>query len=420
MKLRRSLLIIAGISLGISISIPAFSQGLMQGRSVALANAFTSIARGVYAPSWNPANLALDDNPSFNLNLAGIGLHIGNSTFSKHFYDVYNGKYMNNSDKEDILSRIPDSGLRVLSKEHIQILGFSYKSFALTFSGQGASNIALDKDYMKIALQGIDMNRHYDLSGTHGEVLGYSSVTFSGAHRFSIPFVDFLSVGVNIRYILGIGYASIESSDLTFYNSYDGYASGKAIGKYALRGHGFGLDFGVATRWNGWNAGFSLSNLFGSIKWTGQKHAYYQGFHTITALNVFALSQVDGDSAVQVDSSDYDLKPFSTRLPVEMRIGVNRVWHSFLFAADYHQGFANQPGVSPKPYLAVASEWRGIGFLPLRFGLGLGGYYGLSPAMGFGLHAGFFKFDIGWMFRGGLLPPYAKGIDLGLNLNLRF
>ncbi|NOY77030.1 MAG: hypothetical protein GXO76_04080 [Calditrichaeota bacterium] len=420
MKIQKIILIAAVLLLADGVSVQTFSQGLSQGRSVGLANAFTSIARGVYAPSWNPANLALEDNPSLDFNLAGLGLHLGNSTFSKHFYDMYNGKYLGASDKEDILSRIPDSGFRVLSKEHLQILGFSFKSFALTFTGRGASHVTLDKDYMKLALEGIDMNRRYDLSDTHGEGLSYSSLTVSGAHRFAVPYVDFLAVGANLRYLVGIGYASLENQKMEIYNSYDGYAAGKLTGKYALLGHGFAFDLGAATRWKGWNAGLAFSNILGSIKWTGEKHAYYSGFHTLTALNVFSLSQVDQDSAVHVDTTDTDLQPFSTRLPLEMRVGVSRTWHSFLFAADYHQGFSNRAGVSPQPYLAVAGEWQGLGFLPLRFGLGLGGYYGISPAMGFGLHAGFFKFDIGWMFRGGLLPAYAKGIDFGLNLNLRF
>jgi len=420
MKIQKITLIFAALLLAGSASIQAFGQGLSQGRSVGLANAFTSFARGVYAPSWNPANLALDDNPTFDFNLVGIGLHIGNSTFSKHFYDVYNGKYLNNSDKEDILSRIPDSGFRLLSKEHLQVLGFSVKSFALTITGQAASNVTLDKDYMKLALQGIDMNRRYDLSGTHGEGMSYSSLAFSGAHRFTVPYVDFLAVGVNLRYLFGIGYASVKTQKLEIYNSYNGNASGKLSGKYAIIGHGFGFDLGAATRWKGWNTGLAFSNLLASIKWTGEMHAHYDGFHTLTPLNVFSLSQVDQDSAVHVDTTETDLQPFSTRLPLEMRVGVSRTWHKFLFAADYHQGFSNHAGVSPQPYLAVAGEWHGLGFLPLRFGLGLGGYYGISPAMGFGLHVGFFKFDIGWMFRGGLLPAYAKGIDLGLNMNLRF
>ncbi|GBD92546.1 hypothetical protein BMS3Abin05_00118 [bacterium BMS3Abin05] len=421
MRLVRTVFLTALLGSVWIFSEPASAQGLIQGRSLGMANAFTSIARGVYAPGWNPANLALDGNPGFDFNLVGVGIRVGNSTLSKHFYDLYNGKTLNEKDKSDILNRVPDNGLRFLMDTQLQALGVAYKSFAFTVSGFAGTNIAIDKDYLDIVLHGIDMNRKYSLGDNQGGSLSYSKIAFSAAHRFSVPFVDFVAVGVNAGYLVGIGVAEIRQMQAEFYNSYDGYADGKLLARYALLGRGFSLDLGVATVYKNWNVGLAVSNMLGSIKWTGERKAHWESFRTLVNLNVFSVSQTsDGDSIVQRDSSDYTPPPFSTRLPVEMRIGASRTWRSFLFAVDYHQGFANRPGVSPKPYLAVGGEWHGIGFLPLRFGLGLGGYYGISPAMGFGLHAGFFKFDLGWMFRGGLLPSYAKGVSLGMNLNFRF
>jgi hypothetical protein len=333
---------------------------------------------------------------------------------------VYNGKYLDDADKQDILSRIPDSGWRILADAHVQALGVAFRNVALTFSVVSDARFSFNKEYMSLVLYGVDFGKRYNLGGNQGEVLSYGSMTLSLAHTFSVPFVNSLAVGGNFRYLIGVGTAEIQRMTAQYVNTYQGSANGELLARYGLLGRGFALDVGAATRYAGWNVGVAFSNLLGSIKWTGERHAYQAGFHTLVSLNVFALSQTDDDSVAHVDTLDYEIPAFSTRLPAQMRVGVSRIWHSFLFSADYHQGFSNHPGVTTHPLLAVGTEWHGIGFLPLRAGLSLGGNYGFSTALGFGLYLGPVHWDWGFLFRGGLWPTFARGIQLGTNLNLSF
>ncbi len=408
------------VGMGMFWSNAGRTQGLIQGRSTGMANAFTSVARGVDAPSWNPANLALKDSPGFELSLIGVGIHLGNSTFSKHFYDLYNGKYLDESDKDDILSRIPDSGLRILADAHVQALGLAFHNFALTVSVVSDARFTFNKDYMAIALRGVDFNKKYNLGDDRGEVLGYANIALSAARNIPVPFLNEIALGANFRYLVGVGTARIEKMSARFVNTYGGYANGELLAKYGLLGRGIALDVGAATQFAGWDVGVAFSNLLGSIKWVGQRHAYFSSFQTLVSLNAFSLVQAKGDSVAHVDTLDYEPPAFSTRLPAEMRIGVSRKVGPFLVSADYHQGFSNRPGVTTQPLFAVASQWNGLGFLPLRAGLSLGGNYGPSGAFGFGLYLGPFKWDLGILFRGGLLPSFARGLQLGTNFNLRF
>ena len=414
------LLFFALVGVGIFWSQFGRTQGLIQGRSTAMASAYTAVARGVDAPSWNPANLALKDSPGFELHLVGVGVHLGNSTFSKHFYDLYNGKYLDESDKDDILSRIPDSGLRILADAHVQALGLAFHNVALTVSVVSDARFDLNKEYMSIVLRGIDFNKRYNLGDDRGEVLGYANIALSAARNISVPFLNEIALGANFRYLMGIGTARIEKMNARFVNTYDGYANGELLAKYGLLGRGIALDVGAATHYAGWNVGVAFSNLLGSIKWVGQRHAYFSSFQTLVRLNAFSLAQMNDDSVAAVDTLDYEPPVFSTRLPAEMRVGISRRFGAFLISADYHQGFSNRPGVTTRPLLAVGSQWEGLGFLPLRAGISLGGNYGLSGACGFGLYLGPFKWDVGLLLRGALLPSFARGLQFGTNFNLRF
>ena len=114
-----------------------------QGISMGLGNAYTAIARGPEAIFWNPANLALSNNlPNFNFNIYSIGANFGNNAFDIDFYDEYLtgtgqkdadgnkiGKTLTDNDKKDILSRIPDSGLELMGKVDVSVLGFSFKNY---------------------------------------------------------------------------------------------------------------------------------------------------------------------------------------------------------------------------------------------------------------------------------------------------
>jgi len=388
-------------------------------RSLGLAHAYTAVARGVAAPIWNPANLALPDRPPVSIQLVGAGCRVGNVTFSKSTYDRYNGKYLTTSDVNDILAKVPDDGFKLYVDTDVQAIGLTIGPFALTVSGVANSNLSLSKDYLRILLEGIYAGRTYHIGNNYGSAFGYSSVTASYAFPISVPVMEKLYIGTNVSYLLGLGYAEIVDSYGQFYHGgYEVNGEGRLRARYAQGGAGFAADFGLATQYHGWQFGVMLKNAVARINWKSKPEEFEAHFYTEQAITV--ENSADDDSVLKSEDTTRAISAFSTSLPAELRIGAAHKWHSFLVAADYHQGFSHRPGVSPKPYVALSTEWQGIGFFPLRLGIGIGGEHGALLATGFGMKLGFFRLDYGICFYGGLLPSKASSLGMALSTYLSF
>ncbi len=388
-------------------------------RSMGLARAYTAIARGVAAPIWNPANLAMPDRPPVSIQLVGAGFHVGNVTFSKSMYDRYNGKYLTSSDVNEILAKVPDDGFKLYVDTDVQAIGVTIGSFALTVTGMANSNLSLSKDYLRILLEGIYAGRTYNIGNNYGGAFGYSSVTASYAFPIAVPVVEKLYVGANVSYLRGLGYAEVvESHGQIYHGGYEINGEGRVRARYAQGGAGFATDFGLAAQYQDWQFGLMLKNAAARINWKSKPEEFEAHFYTEQAITV--ENSADDDSVLKSEDTTRAISAFSTSLPAELRIGAARKWHSLLIAADYHQGFAHRPGVSTKPYVALSSEWQGVGFFPLRLGVGIGGEHGVLLATGFGMKLGFFRLDYGVCFYGGLLPNKASSLGMALSTYMSF
>jgi len=396
------------------------AQGYSDARSLGMARAYTALARGVDAPLWNPANLKLPTSKKFSLQLFSLGLRFGNSSFSKHSYDIYNGKYLTSSDFQDILDAIPDDGFRLfLDTEICPPFGFAYGPVALTFSGVVASDVRLCKDYFDLP-DGWEENHRYDLgNNNHAEAWGYSTATISWAHVVKLPKIQKIILGANFHYILGLGYGKVLRSWGTFYSGeYADFTEGGIKARMAQGGTGFAMDFGVAREYHNWTFSLAFSNLISHITWKRKPQEFEAYFYSTEVLTVYSIAE--NDSIIESDESTKDISSFSTKLPVELRLGAATTWKEILISLDYHQGFRERPGVTTRPYLAVGSEFSYIGFLPLRLGLGFGGDHKILSALGFGLKLGFFHFDYGINFNGALWPTHAKALSMAVSSSLRF
>ena len=88
----------------------ASASGESHARSLGLAGCYTTLAYGIEAPFWNPANLGLPQNSRFSFNFFSLGTRLGNNSFSLKDYNYYNGKFLTLSDKNKILNSIPSNG----------------------------------------------------------------------------------------------------------------------------------------------------------------------------------------------------------------------------------------------------------------------------------------------------------------------
>ena len=109
---------------------------------------------------------------------------------------------------------------------------------------------------------------------------------------------------------------------------------------------------------------------------------------------------------------------FSEKLPTLLRAGVAFKEGPVMLSVDYYQGFQRSAFADTKPRFAVGTEWRGIGWLPLRMGVIMGGRIGFGTSFGFGFRLGEFSLDIGMMNRGFVSPQNSKGLVIALDMGV--
>lgn len=417
----KKLVLLVGLMAIFSV-LNLYAQSNSSARSISLAKAYTAVANGVSAVVWNPANLALPKHSAFSLQLVGAGVNVGNLTLSKSTYDQYNGKYLSSSDIETILAEVPEDGFKLIADSDVQALGFTIGSFALTVRGCVSSNLSVSKDYLKILLEGIYTNQNYDIGNNSGEAIGYSSITASYAFPVSLPLLQRAYFGTNVSYLIGLGYAEVlESYGELYHSGWEVNGDGLVRARYAQGGAGFACDFGLVTLKNNWQIGLMFRNAFSKMNWNSKPEEFVAQFYTERGLNVENASDEDSlDAYLITEDNQNEIDAFSTSLPAELRFGLARQFKSFLIAVDYHQGFIQRPGISKKPYMALGTEWRGIGFLPIRLGFGFGGKYGTLMSTGFGLKLGFFRLDYGISFNGAVAPNKASALGMAVSTYLQF
>jgi len=401
----------------LAVGQPGAAQTFSNARAVGLAGAYTALARGVWAPKWNPANLGLRGNPRFGLNLVGAGMLLGNSSFSKSTYDQYNGKYLSPEDIQNLIDAVPEGdGLHIYVDTDIQALAFSLGRIALSVDMVAASDVKIARDYLRIALEGIGFDQSYNIGDNAGEAIAYSSVKLSMA--FPLPLPGRTRLGLNLKYLIGLGVAQIVESYGEFYNGWESYGEGRVRARYAQGGAGFAYDLGLAAQAGRWYLSAAWLNLGARIRWSVEPQEYEVSFHTVKPFTV--ENSADEDSLIASEEYSRNIDAFTTAIPGVMRLGIARTWGAFVFSVDYHQGFSQRAGVSTRPYFALGCEWNGLRVLPLRVGVGFGGRHGSLLAMGFGIRLGFFHLDYGVSFPGALTPAKAKAVSMALATYLHF
>ena len=397
-----------------------FAQiGISNPRSVAMGGAYTALARGVDAPAWNPANLALQSKKKYDFNLFSIGVGFHNNSFNKGHYDLYNGSYLTDQDKQDILASIPAEGLRGNFDTEVQAFGMCFGNLALTASGFGSSDFLLSKDIMDLVLNGNDIDRVYEIGATDGEGYGLSSFALSVGIPFPMPLFKQFALGVSAKYLRGFAYGKVAEASSTMITDIDGvHGSGRVVIDHALGGSGLAFDFGAAAMLNSrWSLSVGVANAINSVKWSNDTKRFTYTF-SADSISVESIEDTDIDSVYRDSEETADIESFSTSVPPQLRIGLARISKRLTFAFDYEQGLKKGVGISTAPRLAFGTELRLIGFLPLRAGIAAGGDRGLSTSAGFALDFSVFSWDFAVASRDGAFS--SKGLTLAFGWGFRF
>ncbi len=409
--------LIAVLSLA-AFGSPALSSGLANARAIGMAGAYTSLARGVECTSFNPANLGLETYRQTGLQLFGLGLSISNNSFSLDDYNHYTGATLTESEKDELLAKIPADGLKVTADAEATAIGVGLGGLAVSLSALGAAEINLGRTPMELLLKGNALADTVDLDGMYGE--GYAFAAFNVSYGQSLyKYYDRqLAIGGTFRYLRGLAYEEVTEIDghaVTLPAGFEGL--GSLTARTATGGTGYAVDLGTSLRLSkSYTVGLTVFNFLSHIRWTSgtEERRYAFAFDSVTAVNMNA------DSIVTSTDTTVAIGSFVTTLPATIKAGLAKTTGSLLWAVDWEQGFRRGAGISTRPRLSAGAEYRLLHLLPLRAGFAIGGKPGTTYAAGIGLAFAPVTIDVGAANYNAVSGSFGKGLNLAVTCGIRF
>jgi hypothetical protein len=418
----------------------AWGQTGYNARSMGMAGAYQSMARGAEVSNWNPANLGLLDNPHGSLDLLNVGATLGNNSLSLNLYNGYfSQEYFDQhgswdeAAKSEILSHFPGDGFKGFSRVQATPLAVSYKQYAFAINTFAYSDMRMPKAFFALPMEGLGVDP-VSLSDIEGEGVAGTELAFSGGHTLNLgmPWVKEFSVGATFKYLIGHAYGKIDQAEgfilsnqdsMVLDLNYEVTRAGMAADN-GSHGSGIGIDLGAATRLSDrLVAGLSLNNLVGGIKFSGvNKELGSVSLHE-PGLSMDEFGNFDDymDSiTVTTDTSYASTETASYRLPRALMLSANYQVLPWMTAeADFQQGLNHSAGNSTRTRLALGTEIRYLSCLPVRLGLAFGGVQGTTLAFGLGLDLKSYQLDLAAGNQRGLFNG-SKGLSLALSQRIIF
>lgn len=416
-NLQKLFIILFILSAILVISSSLHAQGNASARAVALGSAYTSLATGVDAARFNPANLGLKTHQQTSIEFAGVGANINNNSFTLDDYNQYNGTFLTTSDKENILSKIPNEGLKLSIEAEATAVGISSGSFAFTTSGFAVADVNLNKDILNLILNGNTFADTINITGSYSEGYAYASVGFSFGKALYKSGYRQLSIGSTFKYLKGLGIEKViklEGLAATYATGFEG--NGSAIIHTSEGGSGYAVDFGAALQLNSnYTIGATINNFYSSINWNqnNEENGYIFNFDTMTVDNM-------GNDYITSDDYTIPISEFTTTLPSSLNVGFAKTSGKTLWALEWEQGFSSKTGVSTEPRLSAGVEFTQLGFLPLRLGYGTGGNKNSAISFGSGLYLSAFQVDFAIVTGNSFSGGSSKGANFALTTGLYF
>ncbi len=395
----------------------ALAGGHSSARSLAMGGAFTGLAANIDAARYNPANLGLSDYRRTSIELVGVGASVTNNSFTLRDYNKYTGAVLTSEDKDYILSRVPDEGLKLSIDAEVTALSIASGSFAFSVTGVGVADVNLNKDIIDLVFNGNTFADTIDVTGSYSEAVSYAAAGLSYGAPIYNAGTRQLTVGATVKYLRGIAMEEVtelEGLAITYEGGFQG--QGRMVARTATGGSGYALDLGAALRFNDdYTAGVRFKNILSHLTWNKntEEHGYIFEFDTMTVDNM-------EDDYVISDDYTKDIGSFSTSLPAIMTLGFANTSGNLLWTIDWEQGFSSAAGASTKPRLGAGLEWSPLGMLPIRIGYATGGGRNSGFSFGSGIH--FYPYYLDYaVVSGNSLSGYSsKGLNLAVSTGLRF
>jgi hypothetical protein len=422
--LRKHYISVAGLLMGMLAAAAPRPAGAGLGSSVralGMGGAYTALARGIDAPQWNPANLALTAPGRVSVGLLAGAATVDNNSFSLGLYNRLTGADLNDQDKLDILAAIPPEGMAATADATASALGLQLSHFAFTVSGRAAARSNVPHDAFTLLLFGNAAADSVTLDDAAVEAYALASVALSGATTVLGSAERGLHVGLSLRYLHGIAYGRLTQAAgalLTRPTGVFGQAVAEAITTGS--GDGVGVDLGLAATAGRWTGGLMVENAFAQIAFNRdvERRTWTVALDTVTVSTL--QNQGNLDHLVTHGESVREAGPVVVTLPRVVSLGLGRTGRLASVAVDLSQGFAERAGSDTATRLSAGLELFPARVVSLRAGAAAGGASGWSASAGLGLRLLAVRIDLAAATHGALVPGSPRGVSAAVGLGLGF
>ena len=427
MELKQDKGCIKNVLLTFLILVSAVPAQNLDGFSLGLAGNATSLARGIEAIFWNPANLSMYRPKRIEINFLAVNTAFSNSSFSladyNRFFSIegHHGEW-SDTDKNALLAKISPDGMQFDAGVNTNLFGLVIGpyGFGVQLIGNTLGKIKAGKA-LDIFLFGENFDKNYTFQETdiiRGTVFSAAKLSFASSHLFRLNrhkyWVSHIAVGFNVNYYAGLAYARTLSSDVQIRRVADGkglvyqaqmQAQTSDMTSGSLAGSGFGLDLGTSIRFKrAWNFSMSLNNLFAGINCTGNTRLL-----TYTRYDSGSVDGLSGENLKETKSYAAS-ETFSTPLPVRLQMGLSlRLLSNLSLTTDWRQNFSDDMNASKTARFGFSVEYKLFRWLPLRSGVSFGGKDNIMWALCAGIHTGIISLDISYALKNAILPMQADG-----------
>ena len=349
---------------------------------------------------------------------------LGNNAFSPQYVgDTFiEGKWLDISDKQDILSKIKSDNIVLYGHGAFPLFGMTIRNYGfslMNFNYQLSGSIP--QDILDLALNGWEKDRSYTFDTAEGETYNYWTTSFYLSKSLDPPWIfeDF-SLGLTFRHIQGVNYWGLGETSGTFQVSGTSIEA-EGLFEYlsAKSGDGIGFDFGIA----GWLqpfdtfVGLTCGNLLGGINWSSVE-VREVCFERHRGIDLDSLAKGDyWERFFNETDTTFWRGSFISPLPryLELSIYKPSVYlgeKGDIFASIY-QGLNDVSGYSLIPKLTVGTELRMLPFFHTWGEFGLGGVEGVEFGGGFGFNFSGYEFSLGADWQRGVFSN-AKGFSIAM------
>ncbi|MEO0077656.1 MAG: DUF5723 family protein [candidate division WOR-3 bacterium] len=275
------------------------------------------LASGPNAMEFNPAQLAYPERTGMACRILGVAGEVWNNSFSMAQYKRYNGAFLDERAKAEIVGSIPPTGFRAAGRFDARAVEFGYGCLAASIRTTGTGGLTLPKDVFELVLYGNELGRTYRAEPLNAEAQVLLQAGVAGATAVGRA----LTVGAAVRYLRGTFCAELTEGSGYFLTTPEALiADGQVAYHTATGGSGWAFDAGATCQLGEWRISVAALDLSPGIRWCEGVEEWRLVF-ALDSVNAYQLVRGGGARA------DFGRQPrdgFTTYTPVQVNLGLGR------------------------------------------------------------------------------------------------